>query len=215
MTRRAPWRILVPPGGVLRALSPGGFAVRTKFVVVGVVVVAGAVAAWVGRDAGAQPGGPAPARGGVATLDDLMDWRKAEWTENQITYAVQARAGRQLRAAGPRYFVQLECQDLRKTWVRLHPDDAAGLADFCDQPVGGLPDEALKGEAALKVRTWTVADAFDPRTTLWVDYLVEGRKFENNRVGAAEFSFNPKAYATALRAALKDVEAIKKYPAHR
>lgn len=183
------------------------------------------------RELNAQPAPPLLDTKGKFEIDEKMPFRKGTWTAfgNDREVEVSASARRRLTSNGPVYFLRIMFpvhaayipfgagRDF-KVMIEVHLDDAVAIADFLEKPLGALPEAATKGDKALLYRTFMVDGCFE-HDSLLMEYDLEVNSFAPAYVTKnseqREVYLDPKLIASTIRAAVKDIDTLKKHPAKR
>jgi hypothetical protein len=216
---------------------------------VAVAVVGGIVAVFlVGRPGDPPAAGPdggdvqanqVPAGGGKSPatfwLEDRLPSRTFEYAYKDVgsgggketKFTREVYAGRRDTPRGLVYFVGMNTSDFD---FRMTTDDAATLADFLENPTGGLPAGLSAPPKGVARRTLEVEDCFRANHRLAFSYNATTKQFDlkeewyqgvNTAFGtypngnSFQTVYQPKPFAELLRGALKDVETLKSYPAKR
>lgn len=188
-------------------------------------------AAGGGADVQANPV-PAPAGKAAAStfwLEDRLPAHKFEYkykSNNEgRTLLSEVYAGRRDTPDGIVYFVGVDDLNLG---FRMTVEDVAMLAEFLENPLTGLPATLTSGTKPVTIRVLEIEDAFRPRLTVWFRY--DTAKKEHNTFKSVYQGINyaggtypngntfgllyqPKPFAELLRAAMKDIDTLKSYPA--
>jgi hypothetical protein len=144
-------------------------------------------------------------------VEDLMRTHEAEAPVPLIgggegTVKVSATAGRRTTQGRQVLFVTVGYffpASGGQSEVHLSPADVAALLDFADNPTAGLPPAAAKGETAVRSRKWKVRDLFGTDQSISFTYTPADGKL----TGPAGFDARP--FLTTVRAAVKDLDALR------